>query len=57
MSPKVTSSPRFPLRTLVLMVLALAAFIWMYLASHRSAQPTGQTTVQTAPSATVDAGT
>jgi lipopolysaccharide export system protein LptC len=30
--------PRFPTRTLVLMVLALLAFAWMWLQTHRTAQ-------------------
>lgn len=30
---------RFPTRTLVLMGLALLAFLWMYVQTHRSAPP------------------
>lgn len=28
--------PRFPTRTLVLMLLALVAFVWMWLQTHRA---------------------
>lgn len=35
MSP-VRSSRRFPVRTLVLMILALLAFIWMWVMTHRA---------------------
>lgn len=31
--------PRFPMRTLVLMVLALAAFVWMWAQTHRARAP------------------
>lgn len=37
--PTVTPPPRFPLRTLVLMVLALAASLHFYWRTHRQ-QPT-----------------
>lgn len=31
--------PRFPTRTLVLMLLALGAFLWMWLQTHRAPAP------------------
>ncbi|MEW6431858.1 MAG: hypothetical protein AB1730_10150 [Myxococcota bacterium] len=31
--------PRFPRRTLVLMVLALVAFLWMWAQTHRAPRP------------------
>jgi hypothetical protein len=32
---------RFPLRTLVLMILALASFVWFYWNTHRPARQPG----------------
>jgi len=31
--------PRFPTRTLILMLLALGAFAWMWLQTHRAPPP------------------
>jgi len=31
--------PRFPLRTMILMILTLASFVWFYWATHRTAAP------------------
>lgn len=31
--------PRFPTRTLILMVLALGAFVWMWTQTHRAKAP------------------
>lgn len=35
--------PRFPRRTLVLMVLALGAFLWMWIQTHRAPRPAAPT--------------
>ena len=37
--PTVSPPPRFPVRTLLLMVLALAAFLHFYWRTHRPAAP------------------
>jgi hypothetical protein len=36
------SAMRFPKRTIVLMILAMLAFVWMYWQTHRAAVQSGQ---------------